>query len=608
MQPGEVVRGDDEKVIAVKAFAAALLLVCCGLGPGLLVVRRLRGWWPLERLCAAVGISLFVVYLAASAIYGLGWPPQAQYGVTAICLVLLATSARDLYAMLANVRARRALLWYGVLVAWCLVGLSIIRHYSGGGWHGDWLEHFQRCLFFHYRQPLHEKFIGIYELPARPPLMNLLGAFVMAQVGTEFAVYQVVFLLLNSLIFLPCALLASSLARRGGRHVALVAVLFALNPMFVQNVTYSWTKLLGGFYAMLGVCFYLRALRKGDTLRLVLAVGFLAAGVLVHYSAAVYVLALAAHYLVFAVWTRRHKWRELLLGGATGATIMATWLAWSIQAYGWRATFASNTAVTSAGQFTALGNVEKVGSNLFHSLLPHPLFRIAAKEVLLDPRDALSYWRDYTFLIYQTNIIIAMGSIGGILIVGMLVASMLRKDTPGPQRKFWLTFALLSLVGGVAVVGEKDYFGLAHICLQPAVLLGVTFLAVSLPSLRLVGRCVLAIGAAFDFAVGVLLQLSMENTTVQDIVVQHGRMIIALDALPLNKVGQSNLALKIVNNLEFWGDSPASLFQLVLAVGCLVMLGWVIMAGLRKPLVGASGGGQAPTDTTSGSAATTPTA
>jgi hypothetical protein len=569
-----------EQVIALKAVYVVVLLACCSLGPGLLIVRRLRGWWPLERLCAAVAFSLFIVYLAGSVFYGLGWGSWAYHLFSGICLVLLAVCARDLYAMFASRRVRRAMLWLTLLSAWSLATLTVIRHYSGGGWMGDWLEHFQRCLFFLRQFPGDVKFILRYDLPARPPLMNVVGAYVLAQVGVDFPAFQVTFLLLNALIFLPCALLASSMARRGARRVALAAMLFALNPMFIQNVTYTWTKLLGGFYALLATWVYLRALRKDDTSRLLVAVALLAMGVLVHYSAAVYLVALAVHYLVFAFRRRRRKWLELPAAAAVMAAVMATWLSWSIAVYGWQKTFASNTAVTTARQFSAWGNAEKIASNLIHTVVPHFFYRIAATDVLLVKDHPLTYWRDFTFLIYQTNVLFAMGSVGGIVIAGLFLARMLRKDTAKAQRGFWLTFVILTLVGGVAVVGEKDYFGLAHLCLQPFVLLGATFLAVNLPALPLVARCLVAVGATFDFAVGILLNLWVEHITERP-ELQGDQLIAALEKLPLNTPAKNSLGTKIINGILFWGDHPMSFFYLALSVMCVLMAARMIW-GFRK--------------------------
>lgn len=582
-----------------------LLLCCCGLGPGLLIVRRFRGWWPLERLCAAVGLSLFVIYLAASVIYGLGWSRWACYGVSGACLLLVAVGARDLYGMLRSVRVRRALLWLGLLGAWCLAGLALIRHYSGGDWEGDWLEHYQRVRFFMGEFPADRLFLEIYELPARPPMMNLLGAFVMAQAGTEFQVYQVVFCLLNSLIFLPCVLLAAMLARRGGQRVALAAVLFALNPMFIQNVTYPWTKLLGGFYVVLAVWIYLRALRKDDSGRMVLAVGCLAAGTLVHYSVAVLGVVLAAHYFVLAFRKRRRKWRELMLGAATGVVILATWLGWSLHAYGWRSTFGSNTTVTDVSRLSAWDNVKRTGNNVLHSLLPHPIVGAPAREELFKQTSPWGYWRDYAFMIYQTNAVLAMGSVGGIVVLAMLIRRLWKKGADRDQRRFWLMFAVLGFVLGVVVVGKVDYYGLAHLCLQPAVLIGVTFLAVNLPSLRLVVLVVWAVAAAFDFAVGVLLHLSMENVTVQQFLIQGNQFLVDLDKVPINAIAKGNLGFKLVNGLGFWGDRPAAFFQLALAAGGAVMLGWIVRWAWATR-VARRGGGESPTGTTSGSAAASP--
>ena len=406
-------------MMALKIFWAVLLVYACSLGPGLLIVRRFRSWWPLERLVAAVGLSLFVLYLAGSVIYGLGLGAWAYYTVSLICLMLLALCVPDLLAMLRNVHLRRTLLWMGLLQAWCLAALAMIRHYSGGGWHGDWIEHFERCLFFLGQYPADRMFLRIYPLPARPPMMNVLGAFVMAQAGMEFPVFQVVFLLLNSLIFLPCVLLASSLMRGRGRRVGWIAVLFAVSPIFIQNVTYTWTKLLGGFYTVLAVWVYLRALRKNDAGRLVLAVALLAIGMLVHYSVAVFIVVLAVHYFLFEFWQRQRKWREVLGGAAISLVILATWLGWSIQHYGWRVTFASNTAVTSASPYSGWGNVEKIASNILHTVVPHPFFDTPGRDELFAQSITLGYWRDYTFLIYQTNVIVAMGCLGGIAILAL---------------------------------------------------------------------------------------------------------------------------------------------------------------------------------------------
>lgn len=214
--------------------------------------------------------------------------------------------------------------------------------------------------------------------------------------------------------------------------------------------------------------------------------------------------------------------------------------------------------------------------------------------------------RDYTFLIYQTNVVLAMGSIGGIVVLAMLIRRLWGKGADRDQRRFWWTFVLGGFVAGVAVVGEKDYYGLAHLCLQPVVLMGVTFLAANLPPLPSAARCVLAAGAAVDFAVGVLLQLSIENITVQHLRIQDDHTYVSLNDLPVTKAAMDSLYTKFTCSLSFWGDNPALFLQLALVVGCVVMLWRVLMAGRRRPGRVDPGGGRGPKGTTSGSAAATP--
>src|SRR5207253_2718943 len=96
--------------------------------------------------------------------------------------------------------------------------------------------------------PLDFQFIGLYLLPARPPMMNISAAVFLAQVGEEYVVYQLVFLYLNALVVVPLCLLAPALLPKARRSVWLLVPLLALNPMFVQNLTYSWTRELTAFY------------------------------------------------------------------------------------------------------------------------------------------------------------------------------------------------------------------------------------------------------------------------------------------------------------------------------------------------------------------------
>jgi hypothetical protein len=137
-------------------------------------------------------------------------------------------------------------------------------------------------------------------------MMNLLAAFFLAQVGDRFELYQLAFLFLNLLVFLPCCLLAPLLAPCGRWRVVPVVALVGLCPMVIENVTYTATKLLIAFYVMLALRFYLTGWRKQDTLRMTAAFVFLAAAMLVHYSAGPYLVFLGGHYLL-VLWRPPRK-------------------------------------------------------------------------------------------------------------------------------------------------------------------------------------------------------------------------------------------------------------------------------------------------------------
>ena len=183
-----------------------LLAVCC-FAPGFLFVRRLP-WSGLEKLCGSIALSLILLWLAGWAVYV--FAPGAQrvghFGIVAICCAAAIVTWREMGALFRGPRVRRALSGFGFLMAWTLLILAIIRVYSGGGWIGDWLEHFQRTLFFLHDFPAGTPIYGDYQLPARPPMMNLLAAIFLGVTEDRFEIFQVVFTFLNLLLFLPCCL------------------------------------------------------------------------------------------------------------------------------------------------------------------------------------------------------------------------------------------------------------------------------------------------------------------------------------------------------------------------------------------------------------------
>ena len=487
-------------------FLTLILLVVCSFAPGFLLVRRLR-WSGLEKLCGSVALSLVLLWLASWGIYVFA-RPVAYFGLAAACGMAGIAVANDALRLFRGLRARRALAGYGLLLAWTLLVLAVIRNYSGALWSGDWLEHFQRTLFFLHHFARDTPIYGQYLLPARPPMMNVLAAFFLGVTQDRFEIFQFVFAFLNLLVFLPCCLAIPVLVRV--RKVSLLPLMgiFAMNPAVMQNATYTWTKSLTAFFVILAVCLYLSGWRKRDSVRLTAAFVALAAGLLVHYSAGPYCVFFALHYLLVVFRTRLGKWKELAAIAITCGLLLFTWFGWSIAVYGVKPTFASNTSITAAKQIQGT-NLAKIAGNVFDSIVPRISYD-PAQVHLFDQPYAPAVVRDNVFLLYQTNLILSMGLVGGPLVVWFAITAFRGGNGLGGERNFWLMLIGFSLVIGLAVVGERDYFGVAHLTLVPLELLGITLLAARFCSRRWIAYLIVA-GCAIDFSMGIFLHARVQH-------------------------------------------------------------------------------------------------
>lgn len=497
-------------------LVAALLPVCC-FAPGFYFVRGF-GWNPLEKLCGSVGLSLILLYLVSWATYCLS--PAADsiqvytavfVAVSLVCVVAAAVCRKDIGRLARTPSVRRGLAGFVFLLVWTALQMAMIRNYSGAGWGGDWLEHFQRTLFFLRHFPARTVLLGGYELPARPPLMNVLAALFMP--SDRFELFQLVFVFLNLLLFLPCYLIMPALGWGARRRTWPLVLLFAASPSVMENTTYTWTKAGSAFYVVLALWFYLAGWRKSDRLRTTAAFIALAAGLLVHYSAGPYTVILAVHYLAFVFSKRRRKWSELAGIALSCGLLLGTWICWSIPVYGARETFASNTSVTSSQQYE--GNaLEKVAGNLYDTLVP----AVAREPSLLRMPGQPSLagrLRDMAFVFYQLNAIFGMGLVGGPLVLLLLYRAFRGNlSRTSRERQLWLALIPGSVLLGVAAVGERDHFGSAHLALLPLKVLGLSMLAAVVPWRRFFFNLIL-VGCVMDFSLGVLLQAhveSLENT------------------------------------------------------------------------------------------------
>ncbi|MBS0664169.1 MAG: hypothetical protein JSR48_12965 [Verrucomicrobia bacterium] len=505
---------------------------------------------PAEQLGATVVLSLLGAYLLTFAIYLAGLPVLAVWALPFLGAGGLLAGRRALPALFADAAARAMLAGLGLVTAWCVGWLALVASYSGGGWAADWYEHWERTQFFLSHWPLDTKFLGIAPLPARPPLANLATAGLVGVAGINFPTYQAAMTLLNCLVFVPAALLARRFRGPAGAAavIALLAVLLMLNPSFVENATFAWTKLVAAALVLTGLYFFLRAQDPAAPAAAgPLGAASLAAGFLAHYSAGPYLVMLAL------AWGWRGKtrltdpawWRQTLQLAAIGAAVLATWFGWSIAAYGPAATFLSNTSVTEVehgNQFV------KIALNLRDTFIPHCLRLVDG--TMIAQRSRWGYWRDWTFQLYQVNLLLMFGSAGWLGLARGLAAGAARADAA--TRRFWAAFAVGTIFLGVAVHGARDHWGLGHICLQALVVLGLAALAARWTDLGKAWRVLLVAGAGVDLVLGIALNFGVQGYLL-DRWLAAGR--------PSQELLQSysdsafmNLAGKITHRLVFLAD------------------------------------------------------
>ncbi|HEV8374743.1 MAG TPA: hypothetical protein VGR38_00760, partial [Candidatus Polarisedimenticolia bacterium] len=346
-------------LLVLVAFAAS------SFGPGLLCLRRME-MLPEERVASSIALSFLLVYLSSFLVFLLRLPTATYGSIVAICAAVTCWVWRDVAALLKN---REVLTGFLAVAAWTVALLALIRNYSGDNWYGDWLEHYQRSLCFLDRADPGVPLQGGYSLAARPPLMNVVCACFMAVAGRHYAVYQLVSTLLSLLVYFPAALLAKQFSRGGRFQYRFVAAFLMLNPLVVQNLTYSWTKMLAAFYVLTGVYFYVRGWREKSPFRSLLAFTSLSAGVVAHYSAGPYALFLAGHYLLVVLPTRKTRWTHLSAIALAALVVLGSWFGYSLSTFG-KGTLTSTTSYFEAAELTPGQNLSKIAGNLFDTLVP----------------------------------------------------------------------------------------------------------------------------------------------------------------------------------------------------------------------------------------------
>jgi hypothetical protein len=526
-------------VLAAQLALALAALALCAFAPGFFLVRRFR-WTPLEKLTGAVCLSLMCVWLTAWALYVLA-PGAATTGaaaIMAISAVLAALAWRDALRLFHNARVRQVLVGFGFLLVWTLVILAAIRHYSGGGWGGDWLEHFQRTLIYLHHLPTSTEVFGGYRIPSRPPLEHVISAVPLALTGDRYEIFQVLFTVLNLLVFLSANLMLPLVARPWKFGVLPLVGIFALSPVIMVNATYTGVKALTAGLGVMAVAFYLRGWKKRDPLRMGMAFLAAAGASLAHYSGLPYAVFLGAHYLLAVFPRRANRWRELGVIAGCAAVPLLAWFGWCMAAFGVSGTFTSVVkASVGYGHAAQDGFFFKSFANLFDATVPHLVRDSNLVHIWRQPNFS-GYVRDNVFLVYQTSLVFSMGIVGGPLVWWRFYRLLRSRD--GAERAFWLALVPCAVAFNFIMAGERDHFGVAHLILMTMMVIGLSAVA-GMFTLRRWLSLLLVAGCAVDFSLGVLLQARVEHLESTPDPSVFARILVGATALDLAPPGPETL-------------------------------------------------------------------
>jgi hypothetical protein len=560
--------------VPVGLLALLVVLPVCSFVPGFLLLQRFALAEEV-RLALSVAVSLGLIYLADFALFlaGAGGPMH----VAVVAAVVAAGWARrgEIRAFLAAPAIRDLLLLHALFAAWLVLLSLFVQSFSGAGWMGDWLEHFERARLFCNELPLDATLYGKWSLTARPPLQNVVVAFFMQVAGTDFPTYQLATVLVDSLEFVGAATFALALSRgHAGRGAALLfplAALLCLNPSVVENATYTWTRSLTNFFLLLAAALYVHALRdrSAPARRWAWLVAGLAA--MTHYSAVPYVVGLG----VVELWLVAHGRvapQEFLLGAALGAIPAVPWFALAAQRFGLAGTFLANSTVMWNGPLGAGGWAARALHNVWSTLVPHPLRHV---EPFYEQELAIVNVRDWAFLLYQVSLLPMMGSIGGLLVAWKLGAEGWRRLCEGRRELPFLvaTFLATVLLLGIAVVPSDEPYGAAQICLQPLAVAGIAWLATGWAEMGRWLRGAVWGGLAADAVLGIAIHFRVEGFGWDEVTgLSPMRFLV-------NEFALGNLGAKGRHGDQFLGDLPCC--PIAIAIVGAALAGLVAYAAWR---------------------------
>ncbi|MBI4853383.1 MAG: hypothetical protein HY819_16440 [Acidobacteria bacterium] len=490
------------------------------------------------------------------------------------------------------------LAWIG-LSSWLMAMQCLVVVYGAGNWYGDWYEHYERSVFFLNQLPLETKFLNnLWTLPARGPIFNASSALVMAGLGDEFWIFQIISTVFNSFTFLPLALLIRDIAKIRETIALLIStIICGLAPFAIQPELCTWTKFFTVAFILSGFYFYrLGAVEKKPWLMGGSFIVF-ATGILAHYLAVIYTFFFACHFLYLTI-KNRWNWQVIVYPAIISALLLFSWFGFCVATFGFKATTMANSTLgdykdqIEQSETTNEPSAKPSASliflaNVVSTTVPYSWrrnFKFAGTPTFFPQLDEES---EYLYGL-ANNSASFLGALGWSGSIGLLVAVYLalRKTlninklgepySPEflnlvPGRYFWLIYFLLGIPLNIMVHTTYAIQGLVVIHLQTYICLIAIFLISNLSPLNLLPKLAFILIFLVESALAVFATLALQARKLPVIIEANGNIKAEAEVIA-SPVYVGNYIYKLSTKAVFISDKFADIALPISIGACLLAI------------------------------------
>lgn len=551
-----------------------LVFVLCFL-PGYLVVSfflRDKKLAALEVLSLSFGISNFLYFIFIFIFYLLNlnfYFPTIFLIVNLIVIFLYFFKIKLIDFKINPFTAKEIYIFY-IFFIFIFSLQAIIPVYAGGGWYGDWWEHYFRAQFFLQKMDLNIKIFNLYTIFARTPLFNLVQAFFLTLLGDNFVVYQIVSTFLSTIFVLPVILILKNIFQI--KNLKLLLVLLIFNSYLVQMSTYTFTKSLTAFYVLLAIYFYLKFKQeyltkvKTNNLNFFLYVFLISCGYLTHQSALFYFFALTLDLILL------RKKNLIIISFVIFFIVTSFWHFWALKNAGLKGVLLAIPTFSYEQKFNFLYWVKQRVYNIYGAFLPSLFFYQYKNYSYLPFRKIALYdcWQNYLF-----GSLTAVFNLAGFIFLIKTILQKIKinfKNYFSGENFYFLPLMFLVIFGFIFDVLSANNSGISLGVAQNGMLPLVLILFMIFygqfikSSIKL--QIIIGIFFIIDFIVAhwifyyILLSSQYKSTTLL--------------------YYSSNYALKLNNNITFIKDFLADYFILFIVVALILQLSALYYAFIKK--------------------------